>query len=83
VQKNLAGHVRLNAARTAEFAAGWDDSILSKQAVSLLMSARDPSMSRRWLHAYATPKGPEALVIRACTCGNPKAYFRLPGSSIR
>jgi hypothetical protein len=71
VTYTLAGHVRFGAARGTEFAAGWNEAVLSKQSVSQAMTPRAAS-SRSWLHAYATPNGPEELELRACMCGVPR-----------
>jgi hypothetical protein len=72
----LAGHVRFGATRGTEFAAGWNETVLSKEAVSKAMTPH-PTSSRGWLHAYATPNGPEALEFRACTCGVPRRVQEL------
>jgi hypothetical protein len=64
----LAGHVRFDVNGLAEFATGWDETVLTKQIVS---GNWTPELvrNRGWVHAYATPEGAEPFEAKACSCG--------------
>jgi hypothetical protein len=68
VRRDLAGHVRFGTNGDIEFAAGFNELLLSRSIVTgAAMRALSPS--RGWIHALATGRRRAPVTFAVCDCG--------------
>jgi hypothetical protein len=68
VKRDLAGHLRFGDNGAIEFAAGYNDELLSRSIV-VGAASRALAPSRGWIHALATGRRRAPVTFAACDCG--------------